>query len=430
MQHEPLAIVAGVRTPFAKSFGVLKDVHAADLGTHAVQHALDACGLAASDVNETVIGNVCSPADTSNIARVIALKAGVPQDRIAHTVNRNCASGMESVITGWQILREGRADVVVAGGTESMSQVPLLYGKDMTEMFGRLSKAKSAWQRMKIWAGFRPKHLKPIVALQLGLHDPVCGLNMGQTAEVLAKDFGITREDQDQFAMGSHHKAAAAQERCFLSGEIAAIKNDAGDVVIEKDNGIRHEQTMEQLAKLKPIFQKGDGTVTAGNSSQVTDGAAATVLMSAAEAERRCLEPLGFVTGYAIAGCDPKRMGLGPVFATHKLLKDCGRSLSDFELFEINEAFAAQVLGCLRAMESAEFAKEHLGQDTALGGIDPERLNIHGGAIALGHPVGTSGTRLIITLLRALKDKGLNRGLASLCVGGGQGFAVSVQTTL
>ena len=427
---QPLAVLDGVRTPFAKAYGSLARVPADELGRAAMAEVMNRVHLKPDQVDEVVFGNVSGPAESSNVARVIALKAGVPHDRIAQTVNRNCASGMESLVSAWQAIEEGRSKVIVAGGTESMSNIPLMYGRRMTEFFMELERAKTAWQRAKVLAKFRPGFLKPKVGVKLGLTDPVSGLNMGQTAEVLAKEFSISREEQDQFALDSHNKALAAWERCFLGGEVVPLSEVITKTTkIEKDDGPRAGQSMEKLAKLKPIFEKG-GSVTPGNSCPLTDGAAAVVVTSAEEAKSFDGEPLGFIRGYAFAGCDPRRMGLGPVYATSKLLSQSGLSLSDFELVELNEAFAAQVLACKRAMESAEFAKKELGRDKALGELPMDKLNIHGGAIALGHPVGTTGTRLVITLLRSLKDKGLRRGLATLCVGGGQGAAFWLETKL
>ena len=257
------------------------------------------------------------------------------------------------------------------------------------------------------------------MGIEMGLTDPVSGLNMGQTAEVLAQEFSLTREQQDRFALESHQKAEAAQEACFLSGEITPIEGHRG-LQIEKDNGPRHGQSMEQLAKLRPIFDSA-GSVTAGNSCQLTDGAATLVLVDGQDCDRFDSHPLGYVTAVAVAGCDPTRMGLGPVYATAKLLRETGLSLSDFDLFEINEAFAAQVLACERAFASEKFCKSELSMPSAIGEIPPDRLNVHGGAIALGHPVGTTGTRMVLTLLRSLQAAGKQRGLATLCVGGGQG---------
>ncbi len=422
---QPIAVVSGARTPFAKAFTDLRDVSAVELGRIALLDALRRSGLNANDIDEVVMGNVAGPPDAANVARVIALKADLPIDRIAHTVNRNCASGMESILGGWQAINQGRAKVAIVGGTESMSNIPMLVGPEATRRWLALARSKTMMQKLKTLASFRPRHFKPVIGIELGLTDPVSGLNMGQTAEVLADEFAITREQQDRFAMESHHKAEAAQTECFLSGEIVNV--DARGGKVEKDNGIRYGQSMEALAKLRPIFDS-DGTVTAGNSCPLTDGAAALVLASPDDVGRFNSPPLGYITASAIAGCAPSRMGLGPVYATAKLLKQTGLSISDFDLIEINEAFAAQVIACEKAFASNEFAEKELGMSSAVGEIPPDRLNVHGGAIALGHPVGTTGTRLVLTLLRALKAAGKRRGLATLCVGGGQGFAMVVET--
>ena len=274
----PIAVLAGARTPFCKAFTDLRDLSAVELGRRALLEALRRSGLTATDVDEVIFGNVSCPPDAANIARVIALKSGIPVDRIAHTVNRNCGSGMESILAAWQAISQGRAKVVIAGGTESMSNIPLLVSADATKIWMRLAKAKTTWQRCAALASFRPRHFKPVVGIELGLIDPVSGLNMGETAEVLAKEFALSREQQDQFALNSHLKAAEAQQKCFLSGEIVPVEL-RGAVKIEKDNGPRHQQSLGQLAKLKPIFDPA-GTVTAGNSCPLTDGAAALVLVS------------------------------------------------------------------------------------------------------------------------------------------------------
>ena len=426
----PLAIVAGVRTPFAKVFTALAEVPAVELGRVVVEAALKRCGLTPQDVGEVVFGNVAGPADAANIARVIALRAGVPFDRPAHTVSRNCASGMESVIQAAHILHEGRAEVVVAGGTESMSQVPLLWNREAQHWMLEYRQA-SVFRRLKLLTRLRPRFFRPVVALEMALTDPVCELSMGQTAEVLVGDFHITREAQDAFALRSHQRATAAWDSGFFRDEVTPVPSAIkGTHPLDRDVGPRAKQSIEALAKLPPLFDRYGGSVTAGNSCPLTDGAAALVLMSVDRAKAQGLQPLGFLRGYAIAGCDPQRMGLGPVFAIHKLLQASVLSLNHFDLIEINEAFAGQVLACLQALSSLEFATHQLGRPVAIGEIDPGRLNIHGGAIALGHPVGASGTRLILTLLRALHKTGRQRGLASLCVGGGQGVAVWVERTL
>ena len=466
---EPLAVLAGMRTPFAKAFGALAPVPADELGQIALTATLERAGLKPSDVDEVIFGNVASPPETANIARVIALKVGVPQDRVAHTVHRNCASGMEAIVSAWQSIREGRAEVVIAGGTESMSNVPLLWDARMRVLLVELGRQQSLFGKMRVLTRFRPSMLRPIPALQLGLVDPTCGLNMGQTAELLVKDFGISREEQDRFALLSHQRASATWERCFFKGEVAPVsfaspraggRDESPDSTTEvtRDTGPRANQTMEALAKLKPLFvppqefrdpavyegsvssrsgssnkppvAAASGSVTAGNSCPITDGACALLLLPPGRASRLGLAPLGFIRDYAVAGCEPRRMGLGPVHATHKLLTRHGLRLSDFDLFEINEAFAAQVIACQRAFASNSFAEQHFGCTQALGEIPPDKLNVNGGAIALGHPVGTTGARLVLTLLRALKEKGLQRGLATLCIGGGQGMAMWVETSV
>ncbi|QDS89648.1 Acetyl-CoA acetyltransferase [Rosistilla ulvae] len=422
---KPIAILAGQRTPFAKAYGAMNDVSAAELGRAAVAAALSQAQLKPDQVEELVFGNVSGPADSANIARVVALQAGIPHDRIAHTVNRNCGSGMESILSGWQIIRESRARVVVAGGTESMSGIPLLVRPSAAKLLMQLSRSKRIGSKLAILAKLRPRHFKPVAGVMLGLTDPVSGLNMGETAEVLAKEFAISRDDQDAFALQSHQKAVSAREQCFLSGEITPI--EFAGRTIDKDDGPRANQSIGQLRKLKPIFDP-HGTVTAGNSCPLTDGAAAVLLVDADDDLAKTHPPLGRITAYAIAGCDPRRMGLGPVYATAKLLKQTGLTLSDFDLFEINEAFAAQVLACLAAMQSTAFARQELDLSSPMGELPVDRLNVHGGAIALGHPVGTTGTRMVITLLRALRERGMQRGLATLCIGGGQGFAMVVET--
>lgn len=424
----PLAVVAGVRTSFAKAFGALAAVPADQLGRVAVEAVVARAGLRPTDVGEIVFGNVVGPPEASNIGRVIALRSGIPRDRIAHTVNRNCASGMESVFSAWQILTEGRTELIVAGGTESLTNVPLLWNRRARDFLLDWSRA-GFWRRLGLLTRVRPGFFRPVAALELGLTDPTCGLNMGQTAEVLAKEFGITREEQDRFALTSHQRAVAAWERGFFRDEVVPVPPTlTGGGEVCRDTGPRPNQSLEALARLKPVFDRENGTLTPGNSSPITDGAAAVALTPAARLAGR--QPLGFVRGYAIAGCDPRRMGLGPVYAIHRLLRGTGLRLADFDLVEINEAFAAQVLACRKAMASAAFARAELGDESPVGELDGERLNVNGGAIALGHPVGASGTRLIITLLRALRDRGLRRGLAAVCVGGGQGVAVWVETSL
>jgi acetyl-CoA C-acetyltransferase/acetyl-CoA acyltransferase len=423
-----IAIVEGVRTPFAKALGPLAAVPAHHLGHIATRAVLERAGVRPEEIDQVVFGNGAPPPEASNPARVIALMAGIPQDRIAHTVQRNCGSGMEAVSTAAQILQLGEARKIVAGGTENMSQIPLLYNKQATALFIQMFKARGWWQRLTTMLKFRPRHFKPVAAVEVGLTDPMTGLLMGGTAEILAEEFGVSRQEQDQFALQSHQRATAAWQRCVLKEEIVPVKTEATPTEVAKDVGPRADQSLEALARLKPFFKKdGTGTVTVGNSCQVTDGAAAIVVMPGEMARAEGRQPLGYLRGYAYAGCDPMRMGLGPVFATSKLFERVGLGLKDIDLIEINEAFAAQVLAVEKAFASDEFARKHLGRPQALGDIDPARLNVNGGAIALGHPVGATGVRLVITLLKELRRRNLQRGLATLCIGGGQGGALLLE---
>jgi acetyl-CoA C-acetyltransferase/acetyl-CoA acyltransferase len=423
-----IAILDGVRTPFVKAFGPLAGVSAQELGRIATVGALYRTNLRPEQVDQVVFGNVATPVDAANVARVIALMAGAPRERIAHTVQRNCASGMEAITTAARLLQLDEARIVVAGGTESMSQIPLLYNREAVSVFHKVERARSAWGRLKALLSFRPRHFKPVIGVKLGLTDPVSGMIMGETAEEVAKDFGLTRQEQDLYALESHKRAAEAQKQGKFAEEIVPVPAEAAGREVKEDVGLRADQTLEALAKLKPFFREG-GTVTVGNSSMMTDGAAAVIVMPGAAARAEGRAPLGYLRAYAYAGCDPSRMGLGPAFATAKLLDKVGLGLRDIDLIELNEAFAAVVLGNERAFASEAFAREQLGRSAPLGLLPRDRLNVNGGAIALGHPVGATGTRLVLTLLKELRRRNLKRGLATLCVGGGQGAALLVETS-
>ncbi|MBV9105961.1 MAG: thiolase family protein [Verrucomicrobia bacterium] len=422
---EPIYIVDGVRTPFAKAGTTLAGIEAVDLGKSVVRFLVARTGIDASKIEEVIVGCVGQPADSANIGRVIALRAGIPDSVPAITVHRNCASGFEAVTQAAEKMLAGRGDIFVLGGVESMSQIPLLYSHQAAKKFGAFARAKNLSQKFGVLSSFRPTDFQPRIGLQLGLSDPVCGCNMGQTAETLSREFGILREEQDAFAMRSHHKAVAAREK--LKQEITPVylpgaKN--GLTFMDQDNGPRENQTMEALAKLKPAFEPENGTVTAGNSSQITDGAAALLLMTENALKRSGLNPLGRLEGYAYAGLDPSRMGLGPVYAIHRAEQRTGLGLKDAEIIEINEAFAAQVIACQKAAKSEVYCREHLKRDTPLGEIPDEILNVNGGGIALGHPVGVTGARLVLTALKELHRRKADRALVSLCVGGGQGGAL------
>ena len=420
-------IVGGARTPFVKMGSALRDVHVAELARVAIQETLYRAHWRADRLDEVILGNVVMPADAANLARVAALWAGVPTEVPAMTVQRNCASGMEAIAEGASRIVAGRAAVLMTGGAESMSTIPLLYPTEAIDSFARIGRAKNAWQRAKSMATLRPRHFRPVAALEFGLTDPTIGQIMGKTAELLAGEFGISRTEQDEFALRSHQRAAEATAGGKFAQEIVPVYAGPQYEPVTQDIGPRANQTMDALARLKPIFDRRDGTVTVGNSCQVTDGACCALLADEAPARSDGLEILGWVRGYAVAALDPRRMGLGPVFAIDKLLRQTGVDFRDVQLWEINEAFAAQVLACLKAMASNAFAAEHLQRDKALGEIDPERLNVNGGAIALGHPVGASGARIVLTLLLEMRRRNLNLGIAALCVGGGQGMAMLLE---
>jgi acetyl-CoA C-acetyltransferase/acetyl-CoA acyltransferase len=423
-QKNRVAIISGVRTPFAKSGTTLKDCSAVHLGVTAVREALARAELNPDCVDELVLGNVGTPVDSANISRVVALRSGLPEAMPAYTVHRNCASAMEAVAQGCMKIGAGLARVMVVGGTESMSRMPLLYGDEMRELFTTLSFSKSPVEKARGVAQFRPGWLKPVVAIMQGLTDPISGLNMGQTAEVLARDFAISRNDQDAFALRSHQKTIAAKKEGKFSEECFPVAAEPGyEEMLGDDVGPRDGQSLEALAKLKPFFDRENGTVTPGNACPITDGAAALVLMDEQSARAEGREILGTISAYAFTGCEPKRMGMGPVAATARVLDDCVMPFSEIELVELNEAFAAQVLANQKAFASKSYCAEKLGRKTEIGEISDDKMNVNGGAIALGHPVGATGARLILTLCLEMKRRGLHKGLATLCIGGGQGAA-------
>jgi acetyl-CoA C-acetyltransferase/acetyl-CoA acyltransferase len=421
MSHERLVIVDGVRTPFCKMGTDLAALGADELGRIAVSALLTRTDLDPALIDEVIFGCVAQPADAVNIARVIALRAGIPQSVPAITVHRNCASGFEALTQAHEKMLAGRGSIFVVGGTESMSNIPLLFNSSAAKKFGKLARAKSLLQRAQAIAAFRPADFKPRIGLMLGLTDPVCNLNMGETAEVLAREFGISRAGQDAFALRSHQRAAAARDK--FAEEICPVFQASGKAVTQ-DNGIRENQTLEALAKLKPQFDRRNGSVTAGNASQITDGAVALLVMTESRAKELGFTPLGALTGYAYAGCDPVRMGLGPDHAIALAEKRTGLKLADADIIEINEAFTAQVLAVVKCAASEEFARDQLHRTAPLGEIPMEKLNVNGGSIALGHPVGASGARLVLTALRELKRRNARRALVSLCIGGGQGAAL------
>lgn len=412
-------ILAGIRTPFSRMGSDLASLTADDLGRHAVSALLTRIGIDPGEISEVIFGCVAQPVEAANVARVIALRAGIPQHVPAMTVHRNCASGVEAITTAHQRMMAGQGDLFLVGGAESMTRIPLLFQVKTAAKFAALQRSRNFGEKLHALASFRARDFAPRIGLQLGLTDPVTGMIMGDTAEVLAREYGISREEQDEFSANSHRKALAARDQ--LAKEIAPLPVNGKSV--SRDNGPREDSTPAKLGKLKPIFDRITGTVTAGNSSQVTDGAVALLVGSEAAAKRLGIEPLGRLAGYAYTGCDPRRMGLGPVHAIAKTQKQLGLKLADADLIELNEAFAAQALAVLRALAHPAAARR-AGLNEPLGEIPLEKLNRRGGAIALGHPVGATGARLVLTALDQLAEINGKRALTTLCVGGGQGSAL------
>jgi len=405
-------IIAGLRTPFIRAGTEFSGLAADDLGRRACAALLARTGIDPGLIDEVIMGCVAQPMDVMNVARVIGLRAGVPEHVPAVTVHRNCASGVEAVTAAAERLASGRGELFLVGGVESMSSVPLLFPEAAAAKFGAVSRAKGWSARARAAAGLRPSDFKPRPALLMGLTDPYSGLIMGDTAEVLAREFSISREAQDAFAAGSHAKALAA--RSSLDAEISPVYE--GGKVIGSDNGVRTDSTEERLGRLRPIFDRRTGSVTAGNSSQVTDGAVALLVGGEAMARRLGIEPLGRLVSYAYAGCDPRRMGLGPCHAIARGGLDPERA----DVIEINEAFAAQVLAVLAALREPG----RIGVELRAVELSPDQINRRGGAIALGHPVGASGARLVLTALDQLRERASQTALVTMCVGGGQGAAL------
>ncbi len=424
---KPLYIISAVRTPFARAGSSLAGLDAVDLGKAAVSALLTRSGIDPHAVDETILGCVGQPAHAQNIARVIALRAGLPETRPAMTVHRNCASGLEALTTAHAKLCAGHGEVFIVGGTESMSNVPLYFSRQAAGKFGLLGKARSFGQKLGAMAQFRPADFAPVVGLKLALTDPVVDMNMGETAELLAREFKISREAQDAFALRSHQRALAT---AYALGRetfpLYVMKREVEAVI--GDNGIRADTTLDKLARLKPMFDRHHGTVTAGNSSQITDGAVALLVAGEEAVKRHGWQPLGRLVDYAYTGCDPRRMGLGPVRAMDAVLHRTGQSLKDMDHVEINEAFAAQVLAVLQCLRDPAAARR-AGLEAPLGDIPEDILNPRGGAIALGHPVGATGARLVLTALDQLHECQGRHALISLCIGGGQGGAAILERT-
>lgn len=417
-------VVDGTRTPFLKMRGEPGKFSAADLAVTAGKALLARQPFSPDKFEQVVVGCAGPSEEEANIARIIALRLGCGNEVPGWTVQRNCASGLQAVDSAAQSIRDGRYNLVLAGGTEAMSRAPLLFGRQMVQWLARLQQAKTFPNKMKSVLKFRPQFLVPVVALLKGLTDPVVNLNMGQTAEELAYRFDISRQSMDQFSVQSHLRAMQGQAAGAFE-EITPLYATDG-TVYEQDDGIRADSTVEKLAKLKAVFEK-HGSITAGNSSQISDGAAFIILASEEAVKRYDLPVLAKIVDVQWAALDPAIMGLGPVHAMTPLLKRHDLSLKDIDHMEINEAFAAQVIACMKAWDDENYCKQHLGIDSPIGEIDIERLNPHGGAIALGHPVGASGARLVLHCAKMMEKNNTKRAMASLCIGGGQGGAILLE---
>jgi len=423
---EPVYVVDGARTPFLKGRNAPGPFTASDLAVQAGRALLIRQRFSAADLDEVILGCASPSPDEVNIGRVVALRLGCGHRVPAWTVMRNCASGMQAIDAAMANIRTGRSQLVLAGGVDALSHAPLLYNEAMVHWFARMMQAKSIGQKAGMFTRLRPAQLlSPVIGLLKGLTDPVVGLLMGQTAENLAWRFAISRQQMDEFSVRSHQRAVAARQAGRF-GEIVPLVDGQGRVYLE-DDGVRADSSMAGLARLKPFFDRRYGRVTPGNSSQITDGAAWLLLASQAAVDDWQLQPLGRIMDSEWAGLDPAEMGLGPVHAATPILQRQQLGLDDIDLWEINEAFAAQVIGCLAAWESDVYCREQLGLPAALGSLTSERLNVDGGAIAIGHPVGASGARIVLHLLHALRAAGARRGIAAICIGGGQGGAMLVE---
>lgn len=421
----PVYIVDGARTPFLKSRGVPGPFRASELATAAGAALLARQPFEPEAVDQVILGCVAPGPDEANIGRIVGLRLGCGEATPGFTVQRNCASGMQSIDCGAMDIACGRASLVLAGGAESMSHAPVMLDVPLVTALGRWARGGFV-DRLKVLMKLRARDFKPVVGLLHGLTDPLCGLSMGQTAENLTHDFAISRREMDGFALESHRRLAAAQDAGALT-EIVPAHEPSGKVHAA-DDGLRRDSSLDALARLKPVFDPPFGNVTAGNSAQVTDGAAWVLLASGEALKEHGLTPMARLVDCRWAALAPSVMGLGPVHAMAALLAGNGLAPEDVGLWEINEAFAAQVLACLRAWADADYCRDKLGLDAPLAPIPMDRLNVDGGAVALGHPVGASGARLVLHMAHALRRANLRLGVASLCVGGGQGGAMLLES--
>ncbi|WP_068809419.1 acetyl-CoA C-acetyltransferase [Thauera phenolivorans] len=419
-------IIDGARTPFLKSRNRPGPFSAADLATAAGAALLLRQPFAPDRLDEVILGCASPAPDEVNIGRVVALRLGCGDAVPGWTVMRNCASGMQALDSALANIRLGRAGLVLAGGVDALSRAPLLLSDEMVHWLADWYAAKTAGARFAVLRRFRPRQLAPVIGIMKGLTDPVVGQLMGQTAENLAWKFGISRAEMDAYAVESHRRVTAAQDAGHFDAEVVPLIDRDGRVY-PADDGVRRDSSMDGLARLKPFFDRHYGRVTPGNSSQITDGAACLLLASAEAVERFGLDPVGRIVDSEWAALSPEQMGLGPVHASVPILRRHGLAPDALDAWELNEAFAAQVIACRRAFADDEYCRAHLGLEAAPGAPDAARMNVDGGAIAIGHPVGASGARIVLHLIEVLRRSGGRRGMATICIGGGQGGAMLVE---
>lgn len=425
MKPRDVFIVDGSRSPFLKARGKQGPFSASDLAVACGKPLLLRQQFSLDLIDEVIIGSVMPAAHETNIGRVIALRLGLAEHIPAWTVQRNCASGLQALDCAYHNIHSGKAQLILAGGVDTMSRAPVMLNDLMVNWMGRMMAAKSLPQKLQTVAQLRPAYFKPIIALLCGLSDPIYGLSMGQTAENIAYRFGISREQMDEFAVASHQRLMDAQDNGRLD-EIEPVYDGRGHYY-DHDDGLRRDSSMANLAKLKPYFDKKYGRVTAANSAQITDGAALLVLASGAAVKKYDLPVLARISDSQWAGLDPREMGLGPAYAMAPIMQRKKLKIDDIDFWEINEAFAGQVLGCIEAWKDESYCREFLGLKSPLGEIPHEKLNVDGGGISLGHPVGASGARIVLHLAKTLHRNNAGRGMASLCIGGGQGGAMLIE---
>jgi acetyl-CoA C-acetyltransferase len=422
----PVYIVDGSRTPFLRAKNKPGPFTPVDLAVQCGRPLLLRQPFAPTAFDMVVLGCVNVIADEMNPARVAALRLGMREAMPAWTVQINCGTGMLAIDDAFRTIEAGRADLILAGGTEALSHAPLVLRQEAVEWFGQMATARSPLEKASAFAGIRPGFAKPVIGLERGLTDPITDMNMGQTAELVGHLFDVSRQEADAYALESHKRLARAQESGWLANElIPAVDRDG--TLHDADDGVRPDSSLEKLAKLKPVFEKPYGKVTAGNSSQITDGASWVILASEDAVNKHGLKPLARLIDSEWSALDPSIMGLGPTLSSTALLQRHALGRADVDLWELNEAFAAQVLGCLKAWDDPLFCREVLGLDEPFGRIDRERLNVDGGAISLGHPVGTSGNRIVLHLVNAMRRLGHKRGVATECIGGGLGGAMLIE---